>query len=74
MTKTELIELLRDVPPHFQVILAADAEGNRHSPCRDFWVGQYVPHNDYSGTALSEEDGADEGYVADDAVILCPEN
>lgn len=74
MTKAELIEMLRDVPPDFKVILASDAEGNSHSPCRTFWVGQYVPETGYSGTALAEEDGAEEGYTADNAVILCPEN
>jgi hypothetical protein len=71
MTKRELLEMLKDVPDDFIIVLSSDGEGNSFSPLIDFSIGLYEPDTSYSGEFFmdDEKEGAE-----DNCVVLWPTN
>lgn len=49
MKVKELIELLSELNPKLEVIMAKDGEGNGYSPVDAHDVGQYIPESTWSG-------------------------
>jgi hypothetical protein len=84
MTVKQLIERLQKEDPDRLVVMAADGEGNSHSPLSGFWTGAYRADSKWSGEVgldkLTEKDKK-QGYTDEDvmtdgvpALILSPSN
>ncbi|MGL5795158.1 MAG: hypothetical protein ACRC06_12310 [Waterburya sp.] len=83
MAVKELIELLQKENQDAIVVMASDAEGNRYSPFRLLWTGNYAAETNWGGTAgyaeLTDE-LREIGYTEEDivegipAVVLFPIN
>jgi hypothetical protein len=50
----ELVEFLQSVEPTYEVVLAADGEGNSLSPLDSTATCLYVPMSDWSGEIVDE--------------------
>jgi len=84
-TVGDLLGYLADEPRDRRIVLASDAEGNRHSPLAGAWGAMYVPDSTWSGDVYpteeeieadprldEDEDGAPEG--AERVIVLGPVN
>jgi hypothetical protein len=79
MKVKELIKLLKDVHPEFQVVLSNDAEGNGYSPAVEPVICDYVPDhpdNTWSGfVKFADYEEEDPDYVFEpNAIVLFPTN
>lgn len=78
-----LVEMLKEIGPEREVVMAKDAEGNSYSPLSSMWEGVYRADTTWYGMVgfgeLTQE-LKDEGYGEDDivdgvpALVLCPVN
>ncbi len=66
MTVQELIDQLRDIPSYFDIIIAADSEGNDFSPLADWSAECYRADSSWSGTLVRAEDEEDGYFVYED--------
>jgi len=72
MTVQDLIHDLKDLPPHLEVIMAKDAEGNGFSPCDGCGEPEwYYAETRVSGDIVSNEDGTADAIPA---IVLWPKN
>lgn len=55
MTAGELVEALKDLPEDTEIVLSADAEGNRHSGLDDFSYGVIADGEFYSTDDLGDD-------------------
>lgn len=71
MTIQELIDLLSKYESDRLVVIAADAEGNGHSPLDRVEACFYIADNKWSGYTVDELEEGDDGIKA---VVLEPIN
>lgn len=78
-----LIEMLKEIDPEREIVMAKDAEGNSYSPLSAMWEGAYRAETTWYGSVGFSElttELEEEGYGEDDiidgvpALILCPVN
>lgn len=74
MTKRQMIEMLKDVPDDFEVVLSGDAEGNYFSPLADFGIGCYIPETTYNGEFFMGDEIDTDNGEKENCVVLWPVN
>ena len=72
MTKNELLEMLKDVPGDYQVIMSKDSEGNAFSPLSNTGCAMYVSTAPWNGEVHGEDDAGE--HYKENAVVLWPTN
>ena len=73
MKVKDLMNLLKDLPQDYEVILSKDGEGNDFSPLADHGLYMYVPDSTWSGEAVCKEECDEENYQ-ENSVVLWPTN
>jgi hypothetical protein len=75
MKVKQLIKLLQDLDPNYNVVLSKDSEGNEFSPAAELMVAQYHKETDYSGWIRIDEDREpDEDPIKKNCVVIWPTN
>lgn len=73
MKVKELLEMLKNTPEDFEVILSSDAEGNSYSPASGLGDAYYDEENSWSGNVVFGRELEEQG-LKENAVILWPVN